>query len=289
MADLKEDLYMRNNLRENESYESMNCPVCDSNNPKQFMNMGKFNYVKCKNCDLIYQNSQPVFEHLLDRYDENYFEYEVNNHENFFKLQLFTLKDIGFESQYFPANGKKFLDIGCATGLLLAYVKKLGFAEYGIELCEESAKYAVEKNHVNVINTTLEEAGFEDNFFDVIHFSHLIEHLKDVRGFVAEVVRVLAPGGTIIVTTPRIDSPGFRLFRKQWRSAIPDHLQLFSKKTLEALLRDHGFQIEFQESWGFIPIDSRLRFVKKLADRYAKRFNRGDVICVVAKKTLQMD
>jgi len=136
--------------------------------------------------------------------------------------------------------------------------------ELGIEVCKESAEFAKKNFDVNVINDTLENAKLPDNYFDIIHFSHLIEHLKDPKEFLKEVRRILIPGGSIIVTTPRLDSPAFYLYKKDWRSAIPDHLVLFTKKTLIKILKEVGFEPYFQESWGFIPVGFKLKNLNHL-------------------------
>ena len=279
-----EDIYMRNNIRENEEHELKNCPLCSSFKKKIYLKFEKYYYVKCKNCGIVYQELQPKFEHLKNRYDEKYFEYEIKNHQNFHHLQRLTLKDIDFENRFAPLEGKKILDIGSATGLLLRYFKDLKMQELGIEVCKESAEFAKKNFDVNVINDTLENAKLPDNYFDIIHFSHLIEHLKDPKEFLKEVRRILIPGGSIIVTTPRLDSPAFYLYTKDWRSAIPDHLVLFTKKTLIKILKEVGFEPYFQESWGFIPVGFKLKKFKSFMDIFVKRFNLGDVMCVVAKK-----
>ena len=65
---------------------------------------------------------------------------------------------------------KKFLDIGCATGMLLNYVKNAGWHTKGVELCKQSVEYARKKFKLDVFNGTIEEANFPANYFDVIHF-----------------------------------------------------------------------------------------------------------------------
>lgn len=278
------DLYMRDNIRVGEKYETVKCPLCGSDDYDEFLNLGSYKFVKCKRCDLVYQNPQPIDQNIEVRYDNNYFEYEIKNHEKFFNLQKLTLKDIDFYKKFLPANNKKFLDIGSATGLLLNHMKNLGFDTYGVELCKESAEYAKEKFGLKIYNTTLENAKFRKNYFDIIHFSHLIEHLKKPVDFMFEVRRILKPGGYILVTTPRIDSPAFKIYKEDWRSAIPDHLQLFSEKTLYTLIENTGFDIIFKESWGFIPIDKKFPLIKKYLNKLAKKFNFGDVIFMMAKK-----
>ena len=69
-----------------------------------------------------------------------------------------------------------------------------------------------------------------------------------------------------------------RIAGKNWRSAIPDHIYLFSKKTMKELLRNTGFKIVKQVSWGGIPAGKRPDLIKKPVDRIAKLLNIGDVM-----------
>jgi hypothetical protein len=49
-------------------------------------------------------------------------------------------------------------------------------------------------------------------------------------------------------------------------------------------LKNAGFSIEFQESWGFIPVDRKFPFLKEKINLLAKKLNLGDVIFVIARK-----
>jgi SAM-dependent methyltransferase len=114
--------------------------------------------------------------------------------------------------------------------------------------------------------------------------SHLFEHLKNTGDFVREIRRVLAPGGRFLVTTPNCAGFQARLFGAKWRSAIFDHLYLFSKKTLSRLLLQEGFAIEKVVTWGGIAEGCAPGGVKKICDRAAKLFGIGDVMMFRAVK-----
>jgi hypothetical protein len=93
-----------------------------------------------------------------------------------------------------------------------------------------------------------------------------------------EVRRVLKPAGHVFVTTPNVRGAQALWARENWRSAIPDHVYLFSKKTLRGLFETTGYRVVTQVSWGGIPAGKRPGFIKKPADRIAKLFNVGDVM-----------
>ncbi|WP_319561900.1 class I SAM-dependent methyltransferase [Marispirochaeta sp.] len=240
-------------------------------------------FVICPDCTLVYQNPQPVIEDLARRYDDEYFEYELENEEAFFSLMRMGLDDIGFPDIVGDLP-RRFLDVGCATGKLISHVKDLGFSEQGVEICAPSARYGIEKRGVNIFIGTLEEAAFSAESFGIVHCSHLIEHLTDPALFAAEVYRVLVPGGFFILTTPDIHGMQARLFGEDWRSAIHDHMVLFSRRTLRRLLEDRGFRVEKRRSWGGLAAGTAPILIKKTADTLCKLINQGDVMIMLARK-----
>jgi len=263
-----------------EALEDIECKLCGSRDRDLFLPVDRFTYQKCKNCGLVYQNPRPVFQDLRKRYGDGYFEYEISNQKNFFKLMKLGLLDIGFDG-IFGARVKedrRFLDIGCATGLLLNHMKGKGWITKGVEICEASARYGIDNFGLDVFIGTLEEAALPEGSFDAVHFSHVIEHVPDPAGLLDEVRRILKPGGHIVCTTPNVAGLQARVSKGSWRSAIPDHIYLFSKRTLKRLLLGRGYRILKQVSWGGIPIGKRPGYIKKPVDRCAKLFNFGDVM-----------
>jgi cyclopropane fatty-acyl-phospholipid synthase-like methyltransferase len=100
--------------------------------------------------------------------------------------------------------------------------------------------------------------------------------------FAEEVYRILAPGGYFLVTTPNIAGFQAKLFKSRWRSAIFDHLYLFSVKTLSRLLADKGFTIERVRTWGGFAAGTAPTAIKLVADKWAKRLGLGDVMLIRA-------
>jgi 2-polyprenyl-3-methyl-5-hydroxy-6-metoxy-1,4-benzoquinol methylase len=197
------------------------------------------------------------------------------------------LQDIGFErlTQRLPP-GRAFLDVGCATGLLLAGMRSRGWRVQGVDLCRQSADFAAARRGLPVFAGTLEQAGFPTASFQVVHFSHLLEHVPSPRAFLAEVRRILAPEGFAVVTTPNVDGLQARLFAGGWRSAIADHLTLFSRRTLRRMLERSGFAVQATQTWGGLAEGTAPSWVKRPADRLAKRLGFGDVVLMLARPRL---
>jgi 2-polyprenyl-3-methyl-5-hydroxy-6-metoxy-1,4-benzoquinol methylase len=261
-----------------ETLEHITCNLCGRDETRPFLRMDGFGYRRCANCGLVYQNPRPVFKDLRKRYGAGYFEYEHSNEENFFNLMKMGLRDIGFERFYPSCDGRRFLDIGCATGLLLGHVRRMGWTVRGVEVCRESAEYGIRKFDLDIFVGTLEEAAFRDASFDVVHLSHVIEHVPDPKALLAEISRVLREDGHLVLTTPNVDGFQAKVSKTRWRSAIPDHVVLFSKKTMAKLLERERYRIVRQISWGGIPLGKRPSVIKRPADKLAKLFNVGDVM-----------
>lgn len=269
---------------EGETDVHVKCGICGSGNSSAYWDCGTFTFVKCNSCGHIYQSLQPVFLDLQKRYGQDYFIYEKENDRNFFELMLLGLKDAGFEQLEKQIVDRSFLDIGCATGMLLEHMKNRGWSVQGVEICRPSAEYGIKHRNVAIHVGTLEDAGFSDNTFSFIHFSHLIEHLSNPKAFLKEAYRVLKPSGYLIVVTPNVKSLQAKLFRQRWRSAIADHLHLFSKRTLSRILIENGFTPVKMKTWGGMAKGRAPAFLKIPIDRMAKLFGFGDVVLILAKK-----
>jgi 2-polyprenyl-3-methyl-5-hydroxy-6-metoxy-1,4-benzoquinol methylase len=263
-----------------EKMEEVRCGICGSRESRPFLDMDGFSYQRCSRCGLVYQNPRPVFSDLRKRYSDGYFQYELENQTNFFNLMKLGLRDIRFDTFYHTVQdgSRKFLDIGCATGLLLDHIRSKGWSTKGVEICRPSVEYAKRVFDLDVFQGTLDEASFPKGSFDVVHFSHVIEHVSEPKKMLLEIRRVVKDDGHVIVTTPNVDGWHVRFAGPEWRSAIPDHIYLFSQKTLRRLLELTGFMVVKQVSWGGIPAGRRSGFFKKPADKLAKLFNIGDVM-----------
>ena len=141
-------------------------------------------------------------------------------------------------------NGE-LLDVGCGNGSFLAGMKKLGWNVSGVEPDANAAKIAMDRLAVSIAVGTLEKANFSDNSFDAITAHHVIEHMHDPIGFLRESLRLLKPGGKLVVTSPNVASWGHRVFRMSWRELdVPRHLHIFSPQTIRICAEEVGFTVE---------------------------------------------
>lgn len=270
---------------ENENNREVNCNLCSSARRRFRMRVGQSVFVQCSDCGLVYQNPQPIFQDLKQRYQDEYFQYEINNEKNFFELMKLGLRDIGLD-EVCPENfeNKRFLDIGCATGMLCEFMQSRRWDSHGVDICGPSCEYGRKERQVKLLNLTLEEAAFPDKHFSLIHASHLIEHVINPFDFLNEVYRIMSDQGFGVFTTPNISGFQARLFGSDWRSAIEDHVYLFNIKTFSQLLKKCGFRIIQHVTWGGIAQGRAPLWLKKIMDTLAKSAGFGDVMLFYFQK-----
>ncbi len=270
----------------NEQSVKRNCPVCGHDKPRFLWDISGAPFHRCRICGHLYQYPVPLQEELVDRYGDQYLDYEIENEQPFFELMQKALSDVSFTDH---ARNRGFLngrllDIGCATGVLIDHYSRAGWNTEGIEICLPSARYGMETRNLTIKTVTLEEAHYPSGSFDVIHASHLIEHLADPRGFLSEVHRVLADKGLLVLTTPNAAGAQARLLGKRWRSVIPDHIHLFSKKNLTSMLEAEGFRPIAWKTWGGAARGLLPEALKKPLDRLAKSCGAGDVMVILSER-----
>lgn len=134
------------------------------------------------------------------------------------------------------------VDIGCATGDLLAEARSLGFAPCGVEPSDWSAAIAQERGF-DVFRGFLAEASTAmQSQFRYATLLGVIEHFEDPKEQVKHIHSLLAPGGRIVIWTGDRTSLTARLLGRKWWYWQGQHIQYFTQASLTRLLRECGFQ-----------------------------------------------
>jgi len=139
----------------------------------------------------------------------------------------------------------RLLDVGCGTGDYLAGMTGLGWDATGVEFDEAAVAAARRHPGLKVLAGSLADQHFPDDAFDAITLSNVIEHLPDPLGTFAELKRVLAPAGRLVIITPNVNALGHKAFGRCWRWLEPPrHLYLFNSAVLSALAGKVGLKPE---------------------------------------------
>lgn len=260
------------------------CPLCNHKKIKKVFKK-KWNsssFYKCKKCHLIFKNPLEPVTKTVNRYNNDYFKYELENQFNFFNLIKKTIEDFGVLSML--PKQSAVLEIGSATGLFLKYMNENGHISTGLEICKESVDYGIKNYNVNLINKRLEECNFKENSFDFIHFSHLIEHLNDPFNFLITIKKILKHSGYIMLTTPNSSGLFAKYYQDNWRCIVDDHLFIFNKKNLRLIFKKINLKIIKEMTWGSIPKGKSTTYIKNFFDWFVKVINNGDVVAFLLKK-----
>src|SRR5437868_5454693 len=102
---------------------------------------------------------------------------------------------------------KHVLEIGCASGQTLAYLKERGAeltvgVEYSPDVAERARNRGVD--HVIVGDVETLDLNFEENTFDVILAGHVLEHLVDPWSVLRKLWKLLKPQGRLIGALPNV-------------------------------------------------------------------------------------
>lgn len=144
--------------------------------------------------------------------------------------------------------GGAVLDVGCASGGLLALLRERASYEAGVEISARAAAEAAEVADY-VVAGPVESAEFAAATFDLVVLADVLEHLVDPADVLARAVRWTKPGGHVVVSVPNIAHWQARLVvaRGQWRAEDSGtfdatHLRFFTVERLRALVEGAGLQ-----------------------------------------------
>lgn len=96
--------------------------------------------------------------------------------------------------------GAVLVDIGCGGGLLAPHLAGKGYRHVGVDLVRSALRQAA-AHGVTPVNADAAAVGLADRCADVVVVGELLEHVPDWRLAVAEAVRLLRPGGTLVLDT----------------------------------------------------------------------------------------
>jgi 2-polyprenyl-3-methyl-5-hydroxy-6-metoxy-1,4-benzoquinol methylase len=221
---------------------------------------GTWSIRRCHRCYLAWADPQPILEDIGKLYT-TYFTHEeavarpdaqISSPKKraIKRLASYLLpwrkKALLADGRYLAhLNPGRLLDVGCGTGNFLAGMAALGWEATGVEFDDGALRTARQHKGIMVYPGSVEEQGFSDNSFDAITLSNVIEHVPDPAATLAELKRILAPGGRLVLITPNINSLGHRIFGRCWRGLEPPrHLFLFNPLTLEGFAKRAGFRTE---------------------------------------------
>lgn len=153
-----------------------------------------------------------------------------------------------------PPSARIILDVGCGTGRLGEMLKRseTGRKVYGIEYNPAVAAVARKVlDGVLIGDLQTMEITFEREFFDCIIYADVLEHLLDPAAALRKLTPFLKRNGVIVCSIPNIRhyTALLHIALRGWKYADfglfdRTHLRFFSRRTMEELLTQGGYQVE---------------------------------------------
>ena len=183
----------------------MECNLCKSEINKILFRYDRYpdgrvrDILRCKRCGLVYRDSRGKFspkicQNTWTKWRPDYPAAFTEKRANIFD---YYLKKIYGYRKY-----NRILDVGSGYGYFLKLCLDNGWEVWGVEADPELVRFSMEELGIQVVNESFEEVDYPDNFFDVVSFLNVLEHIQDPAFALKKAYRILRPGGAIFLRFP---------------------------------------------------------------------------------------
>ncbi len=156
-------------------------------------------------------------------------------------------------------HGRGLVD-GCGVGMYLHHLAEQMTEITGLDIELERLREA-RRREAQVVNGAGENLPFPDNFFDLVLSHEVLEHVQDDRAAIVEIIRVLQPGGRLVLFCPNRGYPfethGFywrgtyrfgnipliNYLPRLWRDRLAPHVAVYTRGDLVRLFS--GLPVKF--------------------------------------------
>lgn len=181
----------------------------------------------------------------LERYyqQESHQDEYVVEHPFFHAFHEARLRTMGDIFKRYINPGSRVLDVGSGYSIFFLITTEWDFRMTCCDL--DSAAMEKMRGMVPAWEWVVADAAdlpWGDASFDALYAGEIIEHVPDVGAALDEWRRVLAPGGTMVISTPNRDRMLARANRREM-PVHPEHVREMNLPELEDVLTSHGFEV----------------------------------------------
>lgn len=160
----------------------------------------------------------------------------------------------------YHAEARQVLDCGCGTGALMSELDEAGYEPHGLDFSEVAIDFCQQRGLPNLHHGDAQSMPYSPDGFDAVISLDTLEHIPDDTAAMAEISRILRPGGVLIANVPA--------YRWLWgpHDVALMHQRRYTRSLLLKRLREAGFTIEWA-SYGIFflfPVVLAIRLRDKL-------------------------
>lgn len=165
-------------------------------------------------------------------------------------------------SRYSPVERPRILDVGCGTGGALIAVREQG-KTLGCDRSLDALGLCRQRSLRDLVASRAESLAFRTGSLDIVLSCDVLEHIARDDLALAEMCRVLAPGGILIATVPA--------YPCLWSShdQVLGHLRRYTRRALARVVIAAGFEI-LRLTYGVtftLPVIAGVRWLERLRRR----------------------
>jgi SAM-dependent methyltransferase len=148
-----------------------------------------------------------------------------------------VLQDVLQRSLTPSSARRRVLDLGCGPGNLLDVLGEHGDA-YGSDYSSDALRFCVGRGYRRLFRADFHDLPLRADAFDLVTCCDVLEHVSDDRRALAELLRVLKPGGLLVATVPA--------FQFLWgdHDTLYGHLRRYRAPALRERLLQAGFDVQ---------------------------------------------
>lgn len=254
------------------------CPVCSGNDftgflecTDHFVSGEKFSIKECTNCHFKITDKIPGEDEIGPYYQsEDYISHSdtsaglVNRIYHVAREYMLGRKRKAVIKNSGKKNGA-LLDIGAGTGYFAAHIKKHGWEVTGTEINDDAREFAEKKLNISLVPA---EGLFslKAKHFDAITLWHVMEHFYNLQQYIAEMDRLLKPGGALFIALPNHTSYDAGHYKEFWAAYdVPRHIWHFTPQNVRQIFENAGFKLVKKIR---MPLDSF--YISMMSEKYKK-------------------
>ncbi len=232
------------------------CPACGAGHPRAASASRRTGSVvaTCRRCGAHWLTNPSPGQEIAESYD-----FDRDTYAAFVAAKRQGTLEGAYEAtlqrldQVILSGGRDLFDVGAGAGEFMALARERGFEPHGNELAPGAIEMAREQTGVELHHGDLSTLEGE-NLYDAVTMWCVLAHVPDPDDLLAQIHRVLKPGGVLFLQTPRwsaMDTTALTLARLTRGRSVrvldrrvnDSHMVLYSRRGLTAQAERAGFEV----------------------------------------------